>query len=944
MKRCMGCMEEYKDDVFICPYCGYEENSLPEESFHLTPGTMLGKRYQIGKVLGFGGFGVTYIGFDTLLEKKVAIKEYLPSEFATRMPSQTNVSVYSGEKTEQFETGMDKFVDEAKRLAKFSETEGIVNVYDCISDNNTAYIIMEFLEGESLKKRLEREKKLSLEEVERIVMPILTSLQSVHEVGLIHRDIAPDNIFLTTDGRVKLLDFGAARYASATHSRSLSVIYKPGYAPIEQYQSRGNQGAWTDIYALAATMYKMLTGVTLDTSIERNAKDSIKIPSKLGVQIPKNKETALLNALNIRPEERTQSAKQFLDEWNSQGTVVRLVESIKKVDVGKLSKKAKILILSSVAAAGVLIAVVLSLGGIGKIAAGINMQSGETRVPLVVNETMEAAELRVTEAGLIMEITGREYSDEIKKDLILNQSIQGGSLTQVGNKLGVMVSGGIQQIYMPVVAGSSESFAISTLEKEGFAVSKAEEYSEVVAPGNVIRASIDAGEQCNLGTTVIIYVSKGMDPALIVETVEKYVVENYVGMTVDEVTQALSGTGVYLDYSQKAYSDTMAAGVVMAQSDTIGTEIEAGSTIKVTVSLGKQKIRIPDLTLSEKTVAASTIATLLKDAGLSSDALVINWTESYHSSIKAGLIISQSIESGKEVDKGSVITLTVSKGPEPVAQVQQTPEPHVHNYEWQVSTTVQATCTTQGQITHTCSCGDSWIESTPMKGHTETVLAGKAATCTATGLTEGKQCSVCGTVTVAQTQIAMKAHTETVVAGKAATCTATGLTEGKKCSVCGKVLVAQQEIAIKGHGYDGASDLDCNGCGYVRGYWTDWIDNGVNAVGGSETRQVKTEEVSITVYSYRYNRYVYYNSAGTYCSTRRPPSGYTAGTVAKGKKTYAIDYSGWYSDPIPVVYKKYDGVTDTPTYDCGGTTYYTEEAVANTTTEIHYYYRDIIYY
>lgn len=946
MKRCMGCMETYKEDVFICPYCGYEENSMPEESFHLVPGSILGKRYQIGKVLGFGGFGVTYIGLDMLLEKKVAIKEYLPSEFATRMPAQTNVSVYSGEKTEQFEAGMDKFVEEARKLAKFNETEGIVNVYDCITENNTAYIIMEYLEGESLKKRLDREKKLSLEEVERIIIPILNSLQSVHEVGLIHRDIAPDNIFLTVDGRVKLLDFGAARYASATHSRSLSVIYKPGYAPIEQYQSRGNQGAWTDVYALAATMYKMLTGVTLDTSIERNAKDGLKFPSKLGAQIPKNKETALLNALNIRPEERTQSARQFLEEWNSQGTVVRLVESIKKVDVGTLSKKAKIIIFSSIAATGLLFALVLGMGGFRRIAAEISMQSGETRVPMVVNDTVDGAQIRAVEAGLLLEIVGREYSDEIKRDLVLKQSMQGGSLTQVGNKLGVTVSGGVQQIYMPAMSGSSESYAIASLEKEGFSVSKIEEFSEIIAPGNVIRTSIAAGVQCDLGTSVTIYVSKGMAPTLVIENAEKYVVENYVGMTVEEVSQTLSGTGVYLDYSQKAYSDTMPEGTVVAQVDSIGTELEVGSTIKITVSLGKQKIRIPYLVYKEKAKAEADIAGLLKDQELGQDALVIKWIESFHPSVKAGLIISQSIEEGKEVDKGSVLTLTVSKGPEPANTVEKTPQPHVHNYEWQVSTTVKETCTTQGQRAHSCSCGESWIEMIPMSAHSEIILPGKAATCTSTGITEGKKCSVCDTVIVAQTQIAKNRHAEIILSGKAATCTATGLTEGKKCSVCEAVLVEQQEIPMLQHSYDGKTDLNCNGCDYVRGYWTEWVDNGVGVVDASETRQVKTEVVSVTVYTYRYNRYTYYNSAGTFCSTRMPPLslGYTAGSGAKGTKTYTINYSGWYNTPIPVVYKDYGSGVLTSTYDCGGTTYYTEETVPNTSNEIHYFYRDVIYY
>lgn len=158
MKLCMGCMEHYQEEFDICPYCGYEENSLPEESYHLLPGTVLANRYIVGRVLGFGGFGVTYIGYDRDVCKKLAIKEYFPNEFATRMSHQTSVSVYSGDKKEPYELGMNRFIEEARKLAKFSEDSAVVNVYDAFPENGTAYIVMEYLEGETLKQMLERRK------------------------------------------------------------------------------------------------------------------------------------------------------------------------------------------------------------------------------------------------------------------------------------------------------------------------------------------------------------------------------------------------------------------------------------------------------------------------------------------------------------------------------------------------------------------------------------------------------------------------------------------------------------------------------------------------------------------------------------------------------------------------------------------------------------------
>ena len=272
MKLCLGCMEEYDDNLQFCPNCGYAENTEPENAMHMAPGSIILDRYIVGKVIGYGGFGVTYIGWDALLETKIAIKEYLPSEFSTRMVGQTDVTVFSGDKKEQFTDGMKKFVEEAKRLAKFHSVPGIVKIFDSFECNNTAYIIMELLEGETLADRLKRDKTISESETIEMMIPLIQSLSSIHEEGIIHRDIAPDNIFITKSGEVKLIDFGAARYATTSHSRSLTVIIKPGYSPEEQYRSRGDQGAHTDVYAVAATLYKMITGKTPPDAMERRAR------------------------------------------------------------------------------------------------------------------------------------------------------------------------------------------------------------------------------------------------------------------------------------------------------------------------------------------------------------------------------------------------------------------------------------------------------------------------------------------------------------------------------------------------------------------------------------------------------------------------------------------------------------------------------------------------
>lgn len=339
-QRCLGCMAEYESEYGLCPYCGYEPNTQPDNPLHLKPGTQLMDRYTVGRVLGYGGFGVTYIAFDSLLNQRVAIKEYLPSEFATRMAGNSQVSVFGGNKAEQFADGLLKFVDEAKRLAKFQSEEGIVRVFDSFEANQTAYIVMEYLEGETLTAYLEREGKLPPEQAVPWLKSVVHSLEVIHQSGIIHRDIAPDNIFLTSDGRVKLIDFGAARYATTSHSRSLTVIIKPGYSPEEQYRSRGDQGSHTDVYALAAVLYRMVTGVTPPDALERRAtletqKKDILLPPSKYCKIDGNLENAILNAMNVRIEDRTATAQGFWAELTSEQPVKRRGNQVKALDLAR---------------------------------------------------------------------------------------------------------------------------------------------------------------------------------------------------------------------------------------------------------------------------------------------------------------------------------------------------------------------------------------------------------------------------------------------------------------------------------------------------------------------------------------------------------------------------------------------------------------------------------
>lgn len=311
---CLGCMCE-RTAKAKCPACGWNYNKTQESGLYLPIGGILHEKYLIGRVLGNGGFGITYIAMDLVLGIKLCIKEFFPRGLATRLQGQSKISLLSGKQRRDFQYSIEKFLDEAQALAKFVSHPGIVTVSDYFEENNTAYLVMLYEEGGTFKDYLKKKsKKLDYHTALKIMMPVMDALREVHNAGLLHRDISPDNIYITKEGQIKLLDFGAARYFMGEHSKDLSIILKPGFAPEEQYRSRGKQGAWTDIYAVGATFYCAITGEVPPESLERRDEDPLVPPSRRSVKIPKNAEAALLKAMSVRAEDRFQQMEDFQQE------------------------------------------------------------------------------------------------------------------------------------------------------------------------------------------------------------------------------------------------------------------------------------------------------------------------------------------------------------------------------------------------------------------------------------------------------------------------------------------------------------------------------------------------------------------------------------------------------------------------------------------------------
>jgi serine/threonine protein kinase len=308
-RYCPYCMEPLAAER-PCSHCGKDPKEYTPSVHHLPPDTLLQGRYRIGRVLGEGGFGITYLGLDENLGRLVAVKEYFPTSFVLRENSVSlGVTCYTSQGQDFYEKGRDQFLQEARTMARLDKEREIVRVMDFFSANNTAYLVMEFLEGETLKELVARRGPIPAEELLDLMRPVMAAVGTMHRAGILHRDVSPDNVMVLKDGGVKLMDFGCAR--ELERGRTMTVVLKHGFAPLEQYTGRG-QGPWSDVYSLSATLYYCLTGKVPPRAVERSGEaDELIAPTQQGAALTPRQEHALLKGLAVRTRDRWQSAEEF---------------------------------------------------------------------------------------------------------------------------------------------------------------------------------------------------------------------------------------------------------------------------------------------------------------------------------------------------------------------------------------------------------------------------------------------------------------------------------------------------------------------------------------------------------------------------------------------------------------------------------------------------------
>ncbi len=314
--RCPNC---FKGNIETgkCRMCGFDRQEEKQNPRRLPEMMLLQERYTTGRILGCGGFGITYKSFDILNQCFCAVKEFIPMGIATRMEHETQLHVTSNSNLGDFEHGKKRFMEEAQVLKKLTDVPEVVQILDYFNQNNTTYFVMEYLEGADLRKLMQTfGGRIPVKDTVSLIYRAGMALDQVHKrAGVFHRDISPDNIMVNQDGEVKLIDFGNAKFIMGKRSQTLSVVLKHGYAPPEQYSSSSSQGSYTDVYALAATFYYAVSGIMVPNAPDRFGGETYRPLKEIVPEIGAEISDAVDHALVLNSKERTQSAAEFVSAF-----------------------------------------------------------------------------------------------------------------------------------------------------------------------------------------------------------------------------------------------------------------------------------------------------------------------------------------------------------------------------------------------------------------------------------------------------------------------------------------------------------------------------------------------------------------------------------------------------------------------------------------------------
>lgn len=521
-ERCVGCMKPLTAEG-RCAYCGLQQDKYRPIPRCLRPGMCLRDRYVLGRVLGEGSFGISYIAWDCLLDTVVAIKEYFPASLVSRHISEededTNVYIYEKRESQKYQESLKKYLGEEKSLSAYYDLDGIVSVRDFFYANNTAYIVMGYVDGISVKEYVEKNGPIEGEKFLRMLEPVIQSLAKVHQTGVLHRDISPDNMLLTRDEKLVLIDFGAARKENINMTRSMTVVFKRGFSPEEQYRTRGQQGAWTDVYALCATAYYALTGKAPDESIQRVLEDDMpSLTEMTDVDLPMQQKRAFMKGMTVDFHHRYQTMDELYQGLYQQGR--------DKKHLG-----------AWLAGAAALVCCVALLGtgavyGLHKHSQAkkdaIQTEAPQQTALAEVTTTPYAADVQeyqmisfksMTKKEALKALAGQDtelsvqwkyrYSSRIKKGRIVTQSIPAKTRYrgETYSKIVLTISKGKRKTEVPKLTGVSKERARTLLEERKLHWTWKEVEREGTE-GIVASQSRTAGSKVPVGTTIVVTITR----------------------------------------------------------------------------------------------------------------------------------------------------------------------------------------------------------------------------------------------------------------------------------------------------------------------------------------------------------------------------------------------------------------------------------------------------
>ncbi len=572
---CLGCMSN-KGSAIECPKCGYVEGT-PQVLPYLEPGTLLKERYIVGRHLNANGEGVTYIGYDMTTNKKITIREYLPKTLCSRVKDDDNIIIAPGNKL-VYQDYLQDFMEIGRALAKLSSLPSIVPVIDMFEANKTAYTVYEYVDGKPLDEIIKRARRFTWEEARPLFLPLISTVNSAHAIGLVHFGICPENIIMTRSGTLKLQGFGSPDAHLA--ETELTAEFYDGFSAIEQYSLEGKKGKWTDVYAMSSVIFYALTGKRPPDAVSRSYEPRLNMPSEVAQNIPTHVVTALAGGLQVNIETRTHSMEELKNQLSN--PVPRKPEPAKPAPAPSAP----------------------NYGGERFVDEPAYREPPVRVAPPAASAQMnrpvrdyepddDEPEISPYKYGIISGLIGFVVLGVIALifiNLVVLPMMNKNKADDEEDTSSAYVSSQDENISsepkvlyrVPNLVNKKWSNVDGNTKYSNFYIRLIDEvYDENYEEGKIISQTVEAGSTVELNTPIGVVVSKGS---------KMRTVPNIIGMNVSDASKELEKAGLALGDQAEEYSDSYAMGkIIRLNGIEVGQKIQAGSMINVVVSLGEEE-------------------------------------------------------------------------------------------------------------------------------------------------------------------------------------------------------------------------------------------------------------------------------------------------------------------------------------------------------------------